>query len=99
MGLLCRTRTARLSGHPACGFVVRPPYAAPVRHAMLGVGGVGGLVGAVLARAGEDVTLLMRAESLQTYAGTMRVESVVLGDFQVEVAAAAALADTVDVLW
>ena len=33
-------------------------------HAVLGAGGVGGFVGAVLAAAGERVVLLLRAESL-----------------------------------
>ena len=66
---------------------------------MLGVGGVGGLIGAGLARAGEDVVLLMRPESLRAYSGFMRVESVVLGDFEVEVPAVELLVDAVDVLW
>src|SRR4051794_32917010 len=66
---------------------------------MLGAGGVGGLVGAALARAGEDVVLLMRPESLNAYAGVMRVESVVLRDFEVELPAVPRLADPVDVLW
>ena len=66
---------------------------------MLGVGGVGGLLGAALARAGEEVTLLMRPESLQAYTGVMHVESVVLGDFEVEVSAVPQLASAVDVLW
>src|SRR5665811_380786 len=35
------------------------PYTACVKHAILGAGGVGGLIGAALARAGEDVVLLM----------------------------------------
>lgn len=65
----------------------------------MGVGGVGRLVGAALARAGEDVTLIMRPESLDTYAGVMRVDSAVLGDFEVEVRAVPRLADAVDVLW
>ena len=66
---------------------------------MLGVGGVGGLVGAALARAGEDVTLLMRPDSLGAYSGVMRVDSAVLGDFEVAVPAAPRLADAVDVVW
>src|SRR3954454_15130141 len=66
---------------------------------MLGAGGVGGLVGAALARAGEDVVLLMRPESLNAYAGVMRVESVVLRDFEVELPAVPRLTDAVDVLW
>jgi len=74
-------------------------YAAGVRHAMLGVGGVGGLVGAALARSGEDVLLLMRPSSAVEYDGTLRVESAVLGDFAVPVPAATALEAAVDVLW
>jgi len=66
---------------------------------MLGVGGVGGLVGAALARGDEDVVLLMRPESLRAYSGVMRVESVALGDFDVEVPAASLLTTQVDVLW
>jgi 2-dehydropantoate 2-reductase len=66
---------------------------------MLGAGGVGGLVGAALARSGSDVTLLMRPESLAAYSGRVRVESAVLGDFEVEVPAAPALTARVDVLW
>jgi 2-dehydropantoate 2-reductase len=66
---------------------------------MLGVGGVGGLVGAALARGGEDVTLLMRPESLRAYSGVMRVESVALGDFEVDVPALPLLDAAVDVLW
>lgn len=70
-----------------------------MRHAVLGAGGVGGLVGAALARRGSDVTLLMRPESLAGYSGLVRVESAVLGDFEVEVLAAPALTAEVDVLW
>jgi 2-dehydropantoate 2-reductase len=66
---------------------------------VLGVGGVGGLVGAALARAGEEVTLLMRAESLASYSGVMRVDSTVLGDFVVTAPARPQLTDAVDVLW
>ena len=33
-----------------------------MRHAVLGVGGVGGFVGAVLAHGGEQVTLLLRPD-------------------------------------
>src|SRR5436190_996061 len=66
---------------------------------MLGVGGVGGLMGAALARAGQDVLLLMRSESLRAYSGVMRVESAVLGDFDIQVPAVPRLIDDVDVLW
>jgi 2-dehydropantoate 2-reductase len=70
-----------------------------MRHAVLGAGGVGGLIGAALARQGEDVTLLMRPESLQSYPGRLDVSSVVLGDFVVDVPAAAELDREVDVVW
>jgi 2-dehydropantoate 2-reductase len=70
-----------------------------VRHAILGVGGIGGLIGGALARAGADVLLIMRPETLAGYDGRLRVESVVLGDFDVEVPAAPRLDRAVDVLW
>lgn len=69
------------------------------RHAILGAGGVGGLVGGALARAGCEVTLLLRPETLAVHPGRLRVESVVLGDFEVEVATAGALEREPDVLW
>ena len=60
-----------------------------MHHAILGVGGVGGLIGGALARAGADVVLIMRPQTLADYGGRLVVESVVLGDFEVEVPAAA----------
>jgi 2-dehydropantoate 2-reductase len=70
-----------------------------VRHAILGAGGVGGLVGGALARAGRDVVLLLRPETLARHPARLRVESVVLGDFEAEVEVAGALERDVDVLW
>lgn len=70
-----------------------------MKHAILGVGGVGGLVGAALARAGEDVTLLMRPQSLHAYSGVVHVDSALLGVFDVPVPAAPRLAEKVEVLW
>jgi 2-dehydropantoate 2-reductase len=70
-----------------------------MRHGILGAGGIGGLLGAALARAGSDVVLLMRPEALARYGGRLAVESVVLGDFEVDVPAAAGLDREVDVLW
>lgn len=69
-----------------------------MRHAVLGVGGVGSFLGAALARAGRDVMLVMR-ESLGAYEGVMRAESKLLGDFDVELPAAATLERPVDVVW
>jgi len=70
-----------------------------MRHAVLGVGGVGGLLAAAFARSGEDVVLLLRRSTLRRYSGRIAVESVVLGDFEVDVPAATMLDREVDVLW
>jgi len=70
-----------------------------VRHAILGAGGVGGLLGASLARAGRDVVLLLRPETLARHPRRLRVESAVLGDFEVDVDIASELEREVDVLW
>lgn len=69
-----------------------------MRHAVLGAGGVGGFLAGALARAGREVVLLLRAESLARYDGRLRVESALLGDFEVDVPAAATLDRPVDVL-
>jgi 2-dehydropantoate 2-reductase len=69
------------------------------RHAVLGAGGVGGFLGAALARAGREVLLIMREESLARYGGVVHVESVLLGDFEVELPAAPTLEGPTDVVW
>lgn len=68
------------------------------RHAILGAGGVGGFVGAVLAAAGEDVLLLLRAESLAGHPQTLTLESP-LGNLTAPVATGPSLEQKVDVLW
>lgn len=70
-----------------------------MRHAILGAGGVGSLLGGALARAGRDVVLLLRPETLARHPGRIRVESVVLGHFEAEVDVAGELDRDVDVLW
>jgi len=70
-----------------------------VRYAVLGAGGIGGLLAAALARAGREVVMLLRWEALGRYGGRLPVESVVLGNFEVEVPGVPALPDEVDVLW
>ena len=70
-----------------------------MRHAILGTGGIGGLIAGALARSGTEVTLLMRPESLSRYGGRLTIASAVLGDFEVECPAIAMLDRTVDVLW
>src|ERR1700682_3424761 len=69
----------------------------PLRHAILGAGGVGGLIGAYLARTGAPVTLVVRRESLEKHPKQLRVEST-FGNFTVDVAAAAEV-PAVDMLW
>ncbi len=66
---------------------------------MLGAGGVGGLVAGALARAGAEVVIILRPPTLARYPGRLRVESAVLGEFEVEVAAVSRLDRPVDVLW
>ena len=70
-----------------------------MRHAVLGAGGIGGLLGAALARVGSQVVLLMRPESHASYDGRLTVESDVLGNFEVDVAAGSTLDGSIDVLW
>ncbi|MFZ3366347.1 MAG: 2-dehydropantoate 2-reductase [Candidatus Sulfotelmatobacter sp.] len=69
----------------------------PMRHAILGAGGVGGLVGACLAYAGASVTLVVRREAVQHYPKQLRLESP-FGNFAVDVAVAPEV-PAVDVLW
>jgi 2-dehydropantoate 2-reductase len=68
-----------------------------MKHAILGAGGVGGLIGACLAHAGHSVTLVVRRETLAQYPKKLRLESA-FGNFEVDVATAAAV-PAVDVLW
>src|SRR4249919_3247810 len=70
-----------------------------VRHAFLGMGGIGGLLAAALARSGANCVVLLRPDSRAGYPGRISVESAVLGDFEVEVRAASMLDRDVDVLW
>ncbi len=69
-----------------------------MRHAILGAGGVGGLMGAALARSGEAVTLVLRPEALESYPAELSLESI-FGTFSVPVERAAAVAEPFDVLW
>ena len=65
--------------------------------AVLGPGGVGGLVAAALARAGTPVTVVAREETAaRQMRDGLRVRSVRLGAFQVDVRAVARLAEPVD---
>jgi len=68
-----------------------------LRHAILGVGGVGGLIGANLARLGDSVTAVVKPESLASYPEQLRLESP-FGGVSVPVARSAQV-PPVDVLW
>jgi 2-dehydropantoate 2-reductase len=46
-----------------------------MKHAILGAGAVGGLVGAALAHEGQDVTLLVRPESNSPHSGTLSLKT------------------------
>jgi 2-dehydropantoate 2-reductase len=68
------------------------------RVAIVGAGGVGGLLGALLARQGDDVTFVAteRTASILNSRG-LRVESGIYGDFAVAARAVTTLTDPVDV--
>jgi 2-dehydropantoate 2-reductase len=68
-----------------------------LHHAILGPGGVGGLVGACLAHSGRSVTLVVKPESLAQYPRHLHLESP-FGNFDVEVACASEVPPA-DVLW
>ena len=70
-----------------------------MRHAVLGAGGVGLLVGGALALAGHPVLLILRPEARDGYPGGIHVNSVLLGEFDVDVPASSRLDREVDVLW
>src|ERR671917_515423 len=54
-----------------------------MRHAVLGVGGVGGLVGGALANVGHPITLIVRPGRRDHYPDQLTVESETLGTFEV----------------
>ena len=68
------------------------------RHAILGAGGVGGFVGALLGAGGDDVLLLLRPQSLAVHPNTLTLDSP-LGRLETPVSLAATLDHSVDILW
>ena len=68
-----------------------------MHHAILGAGGVGGLMAACLARSGAEVTLVVRPDSLAKYPEQLHLESP-FGNFTAPVARAAEVPPC-DVLW
>jgi len=69
-----------------------------MKHAILGAGAIGGLVGAVLSSLGEDVTVVVRAEKLSSYPANLTLERP-SGLLTAPAKAVATLAASVDVLW
>lgn len=69
-----------------------------LRHAILGAGGVGGLIGASLARIGDAVTLIVRPEALATYPRRLRLESP-FGNVDIDNSTAVELSVSTDILW
>src|SRR5215813_1359828 len=70
-----------------------------MRHAVLGAGGVGLLVGGALALARHSVLLILRPEALDSYPGGIHVKSALLGEFDVDAPTSSRLDRVVDVLW
>ncbi len=70
-----------------------------MRHAVLGAGGVGGLVGGALAKAGHPVTLLVRSGHRDHYPERLTVESTTLGTFEVPVRVTDRFDEPFDVVW
>jgi len=69
----------------------------PLRHAILGAGGVGDLMAACLTRIGASVTLVLRPESLAQYPERLQLESP-FGNFSVAVERSSEVPPC-DVLW
>ncbi len=69
-----------------------------MRHAILGAGGVGGLIGAVLAKYGDQVTLVVRPEKIQTQPRELVLQSA-FGNFTVPVSVTSEVTDDFDILW
>jgi 2-dehydropantoate 2-reductase len=69
-----------------------------MKHAVLGAGGVGGFLAALLAEAGHGVTLLLRPGTAAAYPERLLLESP-FGTFTPRVDRATELAKDVDVLW
>jgi 2-dehydropantoate 2-reductase len=68
-----------------------------MRHAILGAGGVGGLMGACLAKTGDAVTMVVRPETVAQFPKQLQLESA-FGNFAVDVACAAEV-PAAEVLW
>ena len=70
-----------------------------MKHAVLGPGGVGGLLAAALARAGHPVTMVVRPGTATDFPRRIHLQSDVLGEIEAEVRVTERLDEAVDVLW
>lgn len=69
-----------------------------MRHAIVGAGGVGGTIGAILSNAGESVTLVVRPGTAEKYPPELTLQST-FGTVSGLVKIAEALEYPVDILW
>jgi 2-dehydropantoate 2-reductase len=69
-----------------------------MKHAILGAGAIGGLVGTALASLGEDVTMIVRPEKLAEYPKILTLERP-SGTICAPAKAVSELTEVVDVLW
>ena len=69
-----------------------------MKHPVLGVGAVGGLIGATLAYEGDQVTVLMRPESLARHLSQLCLECL-SGKIEAPIRLDTKLSAFVDVLW
>jgi 2-dehydropantoate 2-reductase len=69
-----------------------------MKHAVLGAGAIGGLIGTVLASLGEDVTFAVKPEALSSYPASLALERP-SGALAGPAKAVAELSDPADVLW
>lgn len=69
-----------------------------MKHAILGVGAIGGLIGTALASLGEDVTVVVRPESLPGYPSNLSLERPT-DPLTAIVNVVSALTEPMDVLW
>ena len=69
-----------------------------MKHAILGAGGVGGLVGTALASLGEDVIVVVQPDKLANYPEKLTLDRPT-GTMTAEAHAVSKLTEPVDVLW
>ncbi len=69
-----------------------------MRHAVLGVGGVGGNVAVALAHEGEDVTLILRSESMASYPAELSLQTPA-GSFSAPLPRKTVIDEPYDVVW